>query len=232
MTSSGCPLRGSREPAPTPAPAECPMRAANGEVLNPRNMMPEMPQTRAESQTMDLNKDREVSSIPKTGETGNWVYPSPQQFYHALLRKNKEAEAETMDAVVYAHNVTNERSWRQVLDWERLHASSCETPSLLRFVGRQKDLSWGGYWSRLLSYRGVPFDRHDWFIDRCGQRTVRYVIDYYDDPAARDKEDLQITIEARPALDTAGDFVDRLRRPGWQLRRMWTAFFGGGGEGQ
>ncbi|OLP88707.1 Cytochrome c-type heme lyase [Symbiodinium microadriaticum] len=172
-----------------------PMRAGNGEVLNPRNMMPEMPQTRAESQTMDLNKDREVSSIPKTGETGNWVYPSPQQFYHALLRKNKEAEAETMDAVVYAHNVTNER-----------------TPSLLRFVGRQKDLSWGGWWSRLLSYRGVPFDRHDWFIDRCGQRTVRYVIDYYDDPAAR-------------------DFVDRLRRPGWQLRRMWTAFFGGGGEG-
>eukprot|EP00435_Cladocopium_sp_Y103_P024375 s2801_g6.t1 len=88
---------------------ERPMRSANGEVLNPRNMMPEMPQTAAATQSMDLKKDREVSSIPKTGEAGNWVYPSPQQFYHALLRKNKEAEAEAMDDVVYAHNVTNER---------------------------------------------------------------------------------------------------------------------------
>ena len=99
------------------------------------------------------------------------------------------------------------------------------TPSLLRFVGRQQDLSWGGWWSKTLSYRGVPFDRHDWFVDpwiskvvfqkkcqcvqsadwsltweqsktfvgiswaltsqdRCGQRTVRYVIDYYDDSKA------------------------------------------------
>lgn len=208
------------------------MRSANGEVLNPRNMMPEMPQTPAATQSMDLKKDREVSSIPKTGEAGNWVYPSPQQFYHALLRKNKEAEAEAMDDVVYGHNVTNERSWKAVLDWEKLHSKSCPTPSLLRFVGRQKDLSWGGWWSKQLSYRGVPFDRHDWFVDRCGQRTVRYVIDYYDDIKAGDAEDLQITVEARPAIDTTGDFLDRLRRPGWQLKRMWTAFFGGGGKGQ
>ena len=46
------------------------------------------------------------------------------------------------------------------------------TPSLLRFVGRQQDLSWGGWWSRLLSYRGVPFDRHDWFVESPRQHSI------------------------------------------------------------
>ena len=27
---------------------------------------------------------------------------------------------------------------------------------------------------------GLPFDRHDWIVDRCGQE-VRYVIDFYFD---------------------------------------------------
>ena len=26
----------------------------------------------------------------------------------------------------------------------------------------------------------MPFDRHDWFVDRCGEE-VRYVIDFYFD---------------------------------------------------
>ena len=71
-------------------------------------MMPVFPQTPAQSQAMDLPKEREVSSIPKTDASGNWVYPSPQQFYHAMLRKNKEVDAGAMDAVVNVHNVTNE----------------------------------------------------------------------------------------------------------------------------
>lgn len=32
---------------------------------------------------------------------------------------------EAMDDVVYAHNVTNERSWKAVLDWEKLHSKTC-----------------------------------------------------------------------------------------------------------
>ena len=27
---------------------------------------------------------------------------------------------------------------------------------------------------------GLPFDRHDWIVDRCGQE-VRYIIDFYFD---------------------------------------------------
>eukprot|EP00971_Amphidinium_carterae_P083739 1657574-Amphidinium_carterae.1 len=29
----------------------------------------------------------------------------------------------------------------------------------------------------------------------------------------------------RPALDSVGAAMDRLRRPRWQLQRMWTAAF-------
>lgn len=197
----------------------------SAEVLDPRNMMPALPQTPAPNQAVELSKARETSSIPKADDTCNWVYPSPQQFYHALLRKNKDPEAESMEAVVKVHNVTNERTWDHVLEWERMHPS-CPTPRLVRFVGRSEDLSWGAWWSKRLSYRGEPFDRHDWFVDRCGQRTVRYVIDYYDDPRSAIQDGTDITIEARPAVDTAGDMVDRLRRPGWQFERVRTALFG------
>ena len=36
--------------------------------------------------------------------------------------------------------------------------------------------------ARLMSWVGgpLPFDRHDWFVDRCGDE-VRYVIDFYFD---------------------------------------------------
>lgn len=53
-----------------------------------------------------------------------------------------------------------------------------------------------------------PFDRHDWYVDRCG-KSVRYVIDYYDDPSQND--DLQVKIDARPALDSFQAVRDRVR---------------------
>lgn len=36
--------------------------------------------------------------------------------------------------------------------------------------------------ARLMSWMGhpLPFDRHDWYVDRCGTE-VRYVIDFYFD---------------------------------------------------
>lgn len=70
---------------------------------------------------------------------------------------------------------------------------------------------------------GFPFDRHDWFVDRNGQE-VRYVIDYYYSPepnanvAGPAVGDLvpshtkSIHVDVRPAVDSVGAFVDRLRR--------------------
>lgn len=47
----------------------------------------------------------------------------------------------------------------------------------------------------------LPFDRHDWIIDRNG-REVRYVIDYYDGGKV-DKSNYQFTLlDVRPALDS------------------------------
>lgn len=56
----------------------------------------------------------------------------------------------------------------------------------------------------------LPFDRHDWIVDRCGEK-VRYVIDFY-----RGKPDpsrpFAFSVDVRPALDSPGAVFDRLRR--------------------
>ena len=57
----------------------------------------------------------------------------------------------------------------------------------------------------------LPFDRHDWIIDRCGKR-VRYIIDYYDvgDEDSYKKGEF-VHLDCRPALDSFGAVVDRTR---------------------
>ncbi len=58
--------------------------------------------------------------------------------------------------------------------WESLHCSTCPEPKLLSFSGRPKQYSPK---ARLLNFLGykLPFDRHDWIVDRCGT-PVRYVL--------------------------------------------------------
>jgi len=55
----------------------------------------------------------------------------------------------------------------------------------------------------------LPFDRHDWIVDRCG-REVRYIIDYYD--GGKVFENYQFTIlDVRPALDSVTAVLDRTK---------------------
>jgi cytochrome c heme-lyase len=171
-------------------------------------MMPVIPNESAND--VDLSKGRERSNIPKTGSEENWVYPSPQQFYNALMRKNKEvsSDPEVMDAVVFAHNVTNEQTWIDIQKWEKMHLEQCKDVSLVRFVGRSEDLSPKAWFSHFFLPRGKPFDRHDWYVDRCGKQ-IRYVIDYYDDPRA--ENELDLTLDTRPALDSFSNLWDRIR---------------------
>lgn len=63
----------------------------------------------------------------------------------------------------------------------------------------------------------LPFDRHDWIVDRCG-RSVRYIIDYYGCEPKQDQS-VPIYLDVRPALDSFGACLDRLKAMWWR----WTA---------
>lgn len=43
----------------------------------------------------------------------------------------------------------------------------------------------------------LPFDRHDWYVDRCGQE-VRYVIDFYFDENKAGTPDVSVTLLLAP----------------------------------
>ncbi|KAG2461226.1 CCHL lyase, partial [Polypterus senegalus] len=67
------------------------------------------------------------------------------------------------------------------------------------------------FWNAMLrkGYE-LPFDRHDWVVDRCGKE-VRYVIDYYDGGEV-DKRTYQFTIlDVRPAFDSFQAVWDRMK---------------------
>ena len=69
----------------------------------------------------------------------------------------------------------NEDAWQEVLKWEALHANECGNPKLKSFGGKATDYSPRARFRHWVLGYQLPFDRHDWIIDRCG-REVRYVI--------------------------------------------------------
>ena len=181
------------------------------DILDPKNNMPLEPnQQPCPGQKKLLSTDRVTSNIPKGGTEATWVYPSPQMFFNALRRKGKgdDVTEDDMDAVVHAHNSMNEITWQEVRTWELLHRDHCADPTLLRFQGRPHDLS---PLARIRSWFGgpLPFDRHDWYVDRCGKE-VRYVIDFYfDEDKAGAPEAFEIVV--RPALDSPEAAMDRIK---------------------
>ena len=46
----------------------------------------------------------------------------------------------------------------------------------------------------------LPFDRHDWIVDRCGKE-VRYIIDYYDTGDIDPETNVCAFMDVRPAMD-------------------------------
>ena len=224
-SESKCPVR-SKKPV---SGDQCPVRYKNpnvynvyGEKLDPSNLMPATAQQLpTPGQEKPLSTDRVVSGIAKGGTDSTWVYPSPQMFYNSLMRKGKGADvkADDVHAMVAIHNNMNEKTWKEVLFWEKFHCKECDDPRLLRFEGRPDDLSPLAR-VRMLMGRPAPFDRHDWVVDRCGTE-VRYIIDYYHDDALPVDKSLpkqfdfssntQITLDVRPAVDSVGAVWDRLR---------------------
>ena len=181
------------------------------------------------SQKVPLNTGRVKSTIPKGGteseSSETWTYPSEQMFFNALKRKGKgsDAEEEDMVNIIAIHNNMNERTWNKLLEYEKTyHCDECPTPKLLKFIGRPHDLS---IKARFKTWMGspIPFDRHDWTVDRCGTQ-VRYIIDYYHDeadgivdkkPHLQSRTDVKsITVDVRPAAtDSVTNFIDAVRMP-------------------
>ena len=114
-SAASCPIDHASIPKSSSAsPAQCPTQP---DALDPRNHIPTLTQERVLSQTMDLPTDRTTSSIPRDA-AGNWEYPSPQQFYNALVRKGWETPENQVETMVQIHNFLNEKAWEEVHKWE------------------------------------------------------------------------------------------------------------------
>jgi len=208
--------------------------------LDPTNNMPlsnpnalatnSLPSAR---QTAPLPTERVPSTIPKGGaadDTATWTYPSPQMFYNALARKGKlgDTKEEDMESVVALHNNMNEGTWKKVLEWEAVLNPSEEGgnggggPKLSKFMGRPTDLSPKAFLKHYLLGHPLPFDRHDWTVQRADGTQVRYVIDYYHDDAVAREEDgsglpdmhdhdsvKSLLVDVRPAADGVGEIWGR-----------------------
>lgn len=211
--SSGCPVIGAQGIQQS-LPAGCPVVTSD---FNPSNLMPQSSNQPAPEQSQPLGRERVASTIP-LGQDGRpshqeagspvWMYPSEQMFYNAMKRKGWSPSEQDMQSVVAIHNGVNERAWSEVLQWEKMHVTRCGAPRLKKFAGRPQDYSPKARFLNFLGYK-LPFDRHDWVVDRCGKE-VRYVVDFYN-AAPLPGMPIAMHLDVRPALDSPSALFDRLR---------------------
>ena len=158
----------------------------------------------------NMSNEREVSSIPS--RDGKWAYPSPVQFYRNATAKGHELDPNDMNTVVSIHNAVNEETWRriQVIE-ERYHGAECpEGPTLVRFVGKPQEPSLKARAMHWIGGYVMPFDRHEWTVDRCGKGLYKYHVDFYDG-ASQGTEKVHIFLDVRPAVDTFSGVLDRVK---------------------
>ena len=88
------------------------------------------------------------------------------------------------------------------LQLESVSYSICSKPSLLRFHGNPNYTIKARFW-QLLGHE-LPFDRHDWYVNRCG-REVKYIIDFYSVKG----DESAMMVDCRPAVTFSG-IADRM----------------------
>lgn len=125
-----------------------------------------------ESAMRHLGDKRTESSIP--GKASKWIYPSERQFYRSTLAKGHHVDSRLVPTVVQIHNAINEKAWEKLMEYEDMHLERCTRPVLAHFIGKKDELSLRARWNNLMGYK-LPYDRHDWTVDRCG-KLVRYLI--------------------------------------------------------
>ncbi|KAI5289155.1 hypothetical protein KEM54_004312 [Ascosphaera aggregata] len=162
------------------------------------------------------------NSESETGQdenTGNWVYPSEKQFFEAVIRKSTPMSATSprdlatsIASIIPIHNAVNERAWSEIKEWESRGPLSdpgskkCGGPKLYSFRGvgvESQFLSPRARFNSLLGYQ-LPFDRHDWTVERCDGERVDYVIDFYQGRSRGDTggDRLNFYLDVRPKLNT------------------------------
>lgn len=178
----------------------------------PFSQMPKNLEDDASADSVGLDAARQESSIPRTGSDNcRWLYPSSLMFHAALSRKHRPVASADVPAMVAIHNQLNEQTWQEIMaSWEQRYWRDCRDVRLKRFRGRPErwsPLAWW-YWLR---HGVVPFDRHDWVVERCG-REVRYVIDYYESGG-------EFSCAIRPAVDSLDALLTRVKS---FVHAMWT----------
>ncbi|CAJ0607127.1 unnamed protein product [Cylicocyclus nassatus] len=208
-----------REPEPE-ACSGCPVEGS----INPMNNELEHPnQKPAPDQPFPLPKEREKSTIPRAGTNETWTYPSPQMFWNAMLKKGwrwqeDQLSEKDMENIIRIHNANNEEAWHEVLKWENLLHPECAEPKLKSFKGDAKKISPRARFRNIFLGYELPFDRHDWVVDRCGIKEVQYVIDYYDGGSVDPRSKLFTILDVRPALNDLGNAWDRMVVAYWRFK--------------
>jgi len=106
------------------------------------------------------------------------------------------------------------------LEYEQLHKTRCPNPTLERFQGMDGIYS---YKARLVNFlRGgtLPFDRHDWWVNRCGKE-VRYIIDYYEVPEKDDQVAYFVDVRPAPTLSGIKDRIHLAIQKWWRGESIW-----------
>jgi cytochrome c heme-lyase len=124
-------------------------------------------------------------------------------FFDAMRRKSFDPEATDMRTIVPIHNAVNERAWYEIKRWEAGRSDACGGPKLASFSGLSTSLTPRARWKSWMGYQ-TPFDRHDWVVDRCGEK-IEYVIDFYaggGKEAKKDSAGLNFYLDVRPKLNS------------------------------
>ncbi len=123
-------------------------------------------------------------------------------FFDAMKRKDWDPKEADMKSIIPIHNAVNERAWHEIVKWEQGYGSDrCGGPKLVTFQGDASKLTPKARMLSLVGYQ-KPFDRHDWTIDRCGQK-IEYVIDFYHG-RSKNPTDISLYLDVRPKISWEG----------------------------
>jgi cytochrome c heme-lyase len=181
-----------------------------------------------------------------------WAYPSEQQYYNAITRKGwRGVEPSAVPSIVAIHNAVNEEGWRQCRLWEEVSTVKemhngmgpyfekvkdsnqpvAPQPRLVKFEGRPGVMSPKSFLNHYLLGYGLPFDRHDWYVERVtpdpagGEvpktEQIRYVVEFYTGGKEKDSgltqaasssgSAVNMYLDVRPAIDSPFRALERVR---------------------